>query len=237
MRAEPIAGRGVEYCAGGAACLVAAEIDDVIVVRSCNFMELFRPTQRCPAKVTVEIGHLWTGTVHPVPQVRHGKKAFQEEQYCPILRVSKKQGSNRMPRRLLVVVTTDVQDATLRQHVRHLAGEDAELLVVAPASSISRLDWLTNAEDDARAEAGALADKTAEATPTTDVEAQVGDSDPVKAIEDALREFPADEVLVVTRPDDDASWLEEGSGEAARERFRLPVSVVTVAEDGSLTPR
>ena len=109
--------------------------------------------------------------------------------------------------------------------------------MVAPASDISRLDWLTNAEDDARAEAGSLADKTAEATPTTNVEAKVGDSDPVKAIEDALREFAADEVLIVTRPDDDASWLEQGSGETAQSRFRLPVSVVTVAEDGSLTPR
>jgi len=142
-----------------------------------------------------------------------------------------------MPRRLLVVVTTDVQDATLREHVRRLAGEDAELLVVAPASDISRLDWLTNAEDDARAEAHSLAHKAAEATPTADVEAQVGDSDPVKAIEDALREFPADQVLIVTRPDDDASWLEQGSGQTVQARFRLPVSVVTVAEDGSLTPR
>lgn len=98
--------------------------------------------------------------------------------------------SPHLPRRLLVVVTTDVQDATLREHVPRLAGEDAELLVVAPASDLSRLDWLTNAEDDARAEARSLADKAAEATPTADVEAQVGDSDPVKAIEDALREFP-----------------------------------------------
>jgi hypothetical protein len=34
--------------------------------------------------------------------------------------------------------------------VRAHAGEDAELPVVAPASDISRLDWLTNADDDAR---------------------------------------------------------------------------------------
>jgi hypothetical protein len=142
-----------------------------------------------------------------------------------------------MPRHLLVVVTTKVPDAKLNELARQLAGDDAEMLVVAPASDISRLDWLTNAEDDARAEAGSLADKTAAATPTTDVEAQVGDSDPVKAIEDALREFPADEVLIITRPDDDASWLEEGSGETAQARFRLPVSVATVGEDGSLTPR
>ena len=142
-----------------------------------------------------------------------------------------------MPRRLLVVITTEVADGVLRDFVRNRGGDDAEMLVVAPASEISRLDWLTNAEDDARTEAASLAVKTAEATPTEDVEARVGDSSPVKAIEDALREFPADEVLVVTRPDNDASWLEEGSGETAQTRFRLPVIRVTVAEDGTLTTR
>jgi hypothetical protein len=142
-----------------------------------------------------------------------------------------------MTRRLLVVVTTTVQDAALSAFVRQHGGEDAEIRVVAPASNVSRLDWLANAEDQARADAGVLADKAVDAAPTTDAESQVGDSDPVKAIEDALREFAADEVLVVTRPDDEASWLEEGSGEAAQTRFNLPVSLVTVAEDGSLTSR
>jgi hypothetical protein len=140
-----------------------------------------------------------------------------------------------MPNRLLVVVTAEVSDATVSEFVRRTAGEDAEVRVVAPASAISRLDWLTNAEDDARAQAGDLADSTAEAAPTTDVQATVGDSDPLKAIEDALREFPADEVLVITRPDEEASWLESGSAHAAQIRFNLPVRLVAVAEDGSLT--
>jgi hypothetical protein len=135
-----------------------------------------------------------------------------------------------MPRRLLVVITSEIADDVLRELVRERAGEDAEMLVVAPASEISRLDWLTNAEDDARAEASALATKTADATPTEDVEARVGDSDPVKAIEDALRTFAADEILVVTRPDEQAGWLEQGSGAAAQERFNLPVSRVTIAD-------
>jgi hypothetical protein len=103
------------------------------------------------------------------------------------------------------------------------------MLVVAPASEISRLDWLTNAEDDARDEAASLAAKTAEATPTEDVEASVGDSDPLKAIEDALRTFPADEIIVVTRPDEQAGWLEEGTGETAQARLRLPVTRVGAA--------
>ena len=140
-----------------------------------------------------------------------------------------------MSRRLLVVVTTEVEDATLDGFVRGQAGVDAEVLVVAPASDISRLDWLTNADTAARAETDSVADKTAEAAPTTDVEARVGDSDPVKAIEDVLSEFPADEVLILTRPDDDASWLEEGSGETAQTQFALPVTLVRVNADGSLT--
>jgi hypothetical protein len=103
-----------------------------------------------------------------------------------------------VPRRLLVVATASVPAADLRTSVRAHAGEDAEMLVVAPASGISRLDWLTNAEDDARADAAERADELAEAAPTDDVESLVGDSDPMKAIEDALRTFPADELIVVT---------------------------------------
>jgi hypothetical protein len=140
-----------------------------------------------------------------------------------------------MPRHLLVVITTEVAEGLLRDLVRSRAGDDAEMLVVAPASEISRLDWLTNAEDDARADAASLASQTADAAPTENVEARVGDSDPLKAIEDALRTFPADEILVVTRPDDHAGWLEEGAGRTAQDRFALPVSRVVVAEDGTLT--
>jgi hypothetical protein len=54
------------------------------------------------------------------------------------------------------------------------------MLVVAPASGISRLDWLTNAEDDARADAAERADELAQVAPTDDVESRVGDSDPIK---------------------------------------------------------
>jgi hypothetical protein len=131
-------------------------------------------------------------------------------------------------RRLLVVATASIPAAALRASVRAHAGEDAEILVVAPASDISRLDWLTNADGDARTDAAARADKLAEAAPTDDVESRVGDSDPVKAIEDALRSFPADELIVVTLRDDDASWLEKGTAETALDRFSLPVTHLVV---------
>jgi hypothetical protein len=139
-----------------------------------------------------------------------------------------------MPRRLLIVITAEVADDVLREFVRRRDGDDAETLVVAPASEISRLDWLTNAEDDARTDAASLATTTAEAAPTEDVEARVGDSAPVKAIEDALRTFAADEILVVAHPDAQAGWLEEGSGATAQARFKLPITRIAVAKDGSL---
>ena len=135
-----------------------------------------------------------------------------------------------MPRRLLVVATASVPAADLRKSVRAHAGEDAEMLVIAPAADISRLDWLTNAEDDARTDATERADELAEAAPTDDVESRVGDSDPVKAIEDALRTFPADELIVFTLPDEDATWLEKGSAETVPQAFSLPVTHLVVRD-------
>ena len=38
----------------------------------------------------------------------------------------------------------------------------------------------------------------------------------------------ADEILVVAHPDDQAGWLEEGTGATAQARFGLPITRVTV---------
>ena len=56
------------------------------------------------------------------------------------------------------------------------------------------------------------------------VEAHVGDVDPVRAIEDALRMYPADEVIVISAPDDETNWLESDLGERVRERVPVPVT-------------
>ena len=105
--------------------------------------------------------------------------------------------------------------------------------VVAPAAEISRLDWLTNDEQEARAEAGerAVDAGLAVAPDAAAVEAEVGDTDPVQAIEDALREFPAEELVLVTHPDEDASWLEEGAAEEALARFDLPITRLVAERD------
>ena len=136
-----------------------------------------------------------------------------------------------MARRLLVVATAPVDESTLREELgRRSAPEDAEVRVVAPFSELSPLQWLANEEDDARRSAEERAQSIAAAAEpeASQVEAQVGADDPVQAVEDALREFPADELIVVTRGDEESSFLEkDASGEAFR-RFGLPVSHLVV---------
>jgi nucleotide-binding universal stress UspA family protein len=135
-------------------------------------------------------------------------------------------------KRLLVVATAPVEETILRDRMREHAGPDAEVRVVAPASDLSPLEWLATDEDDARGEAADIA-RSAERAVQPEagrVETEVGDSDPVQAIEDALRQFPADEVIVVTRPGDEAGWLEKDSAQEASERFGVPVTHLVVGE-------
>lgn len=139
-----------------------------------------------------------------------------------------------MARHVLVVTTASVSDGALREHVRaHTEGEPAAVRIVAPASDLSRLAWLASAEDDARAQAEERAQRLATAVaPVAETsEAGVGDADPVQAIEDALRTFPADELVLVTHPKDKASWLEEGAPAEAFAVFKLPITHLVVDED------
>ena len=134
----------------------------------------------------------------------------------------------------MVVPTVPLEDETLRDLVRaHTGSEDAEVRIVAPAADLSRLEWLASDEDEAREEAAEVAERTADAVaPEADVaEAEVGDVDPVQAIEDALRQFPAEELLVVTHPGAEAGWLEKDAGAEALERFDLPVTRLVVEDD------
>jgi GABA permease len=64
-----------------------------------------------------------------------------------------------------------------------------------------------------------------------EAEGEIGDGDPLQAIEDALRTFQPDELIVSTHPLGRSHWLERGVVEAARERFALPLTHVIVDLD------
>ena len=134
-----------------------------------------------------------------------------------------------MARRVIVVPTASVPEPLLQRVVREHAGEGAEIHVVAPASKISRLDWLTTPRTTPAPRPRTAPRRRAAAVPSQNVDTHVGDSDPLLAIEDALRRFPADEVIVVTCPGE-SSWLEDGVGEDAQRRLDIPVVHLVAAD-------
>jgi hypothetical protein len=136
-----------------------------------------------------------------------------------------------VPRRVLVVSPVTPDPGRLERAVQAHAGADAITQVVVPASGVSRLQWLTNEEDEARAAATVSAEVT-EAGTDDRIHATVGDVDLAQAVEDALRTFPADEIVIVTRPAEDANWLERGSVGESMRRFDLPVHHVVVDAAG-----
>jgi GABA permease len=60
-----------------------------------------------------------------------------------------------------------------------------------------------------------------------EADGRVGDMHPIPAIGDALREFPADRIVISTHPPARSRWLHRGDVvEKARKRFGLPVTHV-----------
>ena len=57
---------------------------------------------------------------------------------------------------------------------------------------------------------------------------EIGDGDPLQAIDDALRVFAADEIVISTHPRQRSNWLEKRVVERARARFAVPVTHVVV---------
>jgi hypothetical protein len=114
------------------------------------------------------------------------------------------------------------------QVVARAAGRALEVLVVAPALG-SRLSHWTG-DDEARHEAERNLERTVTALAAEGVAArgEVGSDDPIQAADDALREFPADELVFATHSDDHANWKERGVVEIARGRYDLPVAHVAV---------
>jgi hypothetical protein len=101
-------------------------------------------------------------------------------------------------------------------------------MVVVPALAASRFEQAAGDVDDAIARAdeqrGPAAEEAREAGAELVTEPRIGESDPLLAIEDALREFPAHEILIVTRPAEDAAWMEEDLFDRAKERFSQPIA-------------
>jgi len=133
-------------------------------------------------------------------------------------------------RRILVIANETVGGHTLRSMIleRSLDVRE-EVLVVTPALNSPLKHWVSD-EDGARAAAQRRLDDSLAKLADAGVQArgEIGDDDPLQAIEDALRTFGADEIIISTHPEGRSNWLERGVVENARERFAVPITHVVV---------
>jgi nucleotide-binding universal stress UspA family protein len=133
-------------------------------------------------------------------------------------------------RRILVAANETLLGKALHDEITHRAhGRPTEVRVICPALNTKIKYWISD-EDEARRQAQERLDAVLAQLAREGVEARgdIGDSDPVQAIEDALRLFPADEVIVSTHPHGRSNWLEQNVVGRARERFPVPITHVVV---------
>jgi hypothetical protein len=133
-------------------------------------------------------------------------------------------------RRILVIANETVGGHTLRSAILEKSLDvREEVLVVTPALNSPLKHWVSD-EDGARAAAQDRLDASLAELAGAGVQArgEVGDGDPIQAMEDALRTFGADEIIISTHPEGRSNWLERGVVQKARERFAVPITHVVV---------
>jgi len=133
-------------------------------------------------------------------------------------------------RRILVIANETVGGERLRDEINSRSeGYDEQVLVVTPALNSHLRHWASD-EDNARLEAQKRLDASLERLRSNGIDArgEVGDAEPLQAMEDALRLFGADEIIISTHPEGRSHWLEKGIVETARERFAVPITHVVV---------
>src|SRR5687767_9810536 len=132
--------------------------------------------------------------------------------------------------RILVIANETVGGEELLTILRSKAeGVQTRVLVVCPALNSQLRTWASD-EDGARAAAQQRLDASLAQLRRDHIEAEgeVGDGDPLQAMEDALRIFGADEIVISTHPEGRSHWLERNVVGAARERFTVPITHVVV---------
>jgi hypothetical protein len=125
---------------------------------------------------------------------------------------------------LLVIANRTCPCPGLLEEIADRLAPGGRVLVVSPALNGRLRHWMSDS-DGAVAEArdrlaGTLA---LLAERGIDARGEVGDGNPLLALEDALAVFPADAVVLSTHPPGRSHWLERGLVARAGERFTGPV--------------
>jgi GABA permease len=135
-------------------------------------------------------------------------------------------------RRILVIANATAASTAVANEVRWRArGGTTDVLVVAPLTpppaGARPAGW---DPEDVRVEAKARLQVALAALAQAGLNAtgEVGDADPLVALDEAIGRFKPDEVIIATHPPGRSQWLAQNVVQRARDRHRLPTTHLAV---------
>jgi hypothetical protein len=135
---------------------------------------------------------------------------------------------------ILVLTSEPVSAAQLRDALGDAADpeREAQVLVVAPAFHDSPLKFWISDADEAIARAEQVRRETVAKLDSSgvSVSGDVGESDPIEAIDDALKTFPAERIVVFTHEGAAQRYKEDLDAEELSRRYGMPVDRASFAE-------
>lgn len=139
--------------------------------------------------------------------------------------------------RLLVLANETCASGAVRSAVADMAtthGTPSDVLVVSPCLSRSRFShWMSASVVPDRAVAEARLDQSVAALCADGLPArgELGDADPLQALDDAVRVYHPDRIIIATHTPERSQWLERNVVVAASARFDEPITHVVVDLD------
>lgn len=143
-----------------------------------------------------------------------------------------RRGADSARRRVLVVANRTLEGEHLAQIVRDRGADGAELHVITPIL-VSRARYIASDVDRELAEAHERLRAALHWAGENGLDASGKVGDPnvaLGAIEDELRLFAADEVIISTLPPGRSNWLETGIVQRLRDELDIPVTHVVVED-------
>jgi len=170
----------------------------------------------------VGVWFAWRGTRGSEPREVHGRRVADSTH------------------RILVVANQTAEGrGLLEEIVNRCRGHECEVMLVCPGMVGSRAEhWASDVDKGMDAARERMTRSVAALRRVgVEVRAEVGDPDPNMAIEDALRVFPADEIVISTLPPGESRWLEHDVVERTRREVDLPMThvVVDIAAESAAT--
>ena len=138
-------------------------------------------------------------------------------------------GASAGTRHILVVANEVLAGDELHTKITRMEAERVEVDVLAPVLT-SHSHYAVSDIDSELADARTRLDRSLAWARQCGIVArgEVGDPDPTTAIADELRDFGADEVIVVTHPCEGETWQEQAELERLRRELEVPVTHVMV---------